>query len=276
MGHFGYPDLMRAGLGNMLYPWARCVLWCRSEQAEMLAPRWFKLRLGPYLRREADKRRYDRLFRSEGYVRGGKRALVLTTGDVQPEGAVGRPLSGWRPHIVRFQGLRDYFTPLLGAHDPIRTELTRITKPALRPTGNAGPFIAVHVRCGDFTDEMRQPIDWYVAAVRALRSELGDVAVRLYSDGRPDELEPLLRCNNLVHVQGQSAITDMLEMANGKVVVASTSTFSMWGAFLGDRPSIWFPGRLWQRPTATQDRQVEWEGNSSLPSTFIEQLTGAP
>src|SRR4051812_42330594 len=149
MGQFGYPDLMRAGLGNMLFPWARCLLWCRSEQAEMLAPRWFKLRLGPYARREPDKRRYDRLFHSDGYVNGRRRALVLAVGDMQSEDTAFRRSNGRQPHVVRFEGLRDYFSSLLGAHNLIRGELTRITKPALRAAEPRNPFIAVHVRCGD-------------------------------------------------------------------------------------------------------------------------------
>jgi hypothetical protein len=270
MDGFGYPDLMRAGLGNMMYPWARCFIWCRKEGAAMLAPRWFKLRLGPYVRREADKRRYDRLFTSNGYVTGMKRARVLARGSIRGEHESKLP-SDARPEVVRFSGLDGYFLPLYGQNVAVRAELLRITKPALRPSRSNEPFVAVHVRCGDFSDEMRQPQEWYVSAVRAIRSEIGDIAVRLYSDGSADELRPLLELSGLDFIEGRSAVTDLLAMAEARVIVASSSTFSMWSSFLGDVPSIWYPGRMWQSPTADPESHIEWDGVAGLPASFTRR-----
>jgi hypothetical protein len=104
VARYGDPRLMRAGLGNMLFPWARCFLWCRDNEAAMLAPRWFKLRVGPYVRRESDKRRYDRLFRRDGYVHGVRRATILARAEVIAEGAPRLPTTG-KPAVVRFEGL---------------------------------------------------------------------------------------------------------------------------------------------------------------------------
>ena len=44
----------------------------------MLAPFWLKPRIGPYLRRERDKRNYFRLFRSGSAVAGLRRLTILT------------------------------------------------------------------------------------------------------------------------------------------------------------------------------------------------------
>jgi hypothetical protein len=223
------------------------------------------------VRREADKRRYDRLFTSNGYVTGTKRAWTLARGSIRGERETTRPPAG-RPEVVRFSGLDDYFVPLYGHNAALKAELLRITRPWLRPAHSNEPFLAVHVRCGDFTDEMRQPQDWYVSAVRAIRSEIGEVAVRLYSDGDADELRPLLDLPGLNFVKGKSAVTDLLAMADARVIVASSSTFSMWSSFLGDVPSIWFPGRMWQSPTPEAESHIEWDGVTALPAPFTRRV----
>ena len=39
----------------------------------------------------------------------------------------------------------------------------------------------------------------------------------------------------------------MLALSNAKVLVSSASTFSMWASFLGQIPTIWFPGQMRQK-----------------------------
>jgi hypothetical protein len=253
----------------MLFPWARCVVWCVDTGATMLAPRWFKLRLGPYLRREPDKRRYDRLFRSNSYKRGpAKMATLLRARAIDETTAPG--LDPNRILVVRFSGLADYFAPFVGKAGLVRTELRRITRPNLVPTPAETPFMAVHVRLGDFPRSWRQPLDWYGDAVVRARTDLGRrLRVRVYSDGRADELQPLLSHPGVEYVQGRTAITDLLDLAQASAIVASSSTFSMWGAFLGEVPTIWYPGRMWQSATQDPQLQVEWGGDTPLPESFV-------
>jgi hypothetical protein len=271
---YGYPDLMRAGLGNMLFPWARCVVWSDATGASILAPRWHKFRLGPYLRRESDKRRYDRLFRSSGYLRGpAKAAAFLRARNIDESAARSTDVDG--PLIVRFSGLGDYFTPLIGEACVVGTELRRITRPRFLPELAPSAFIAVHVRLGDFSDALRQPLDWYRAAVVRIRSDLDDrPRVRLYSDGRADELRELTSLPDVELIQGRESITDMLDLAQASSIVASSSTFSMWGAFLGEVPTVWYPGRLWQTATHDPAIQIEWGGDVPLPSPFVSAVAG--
>ena len=56
MGLYGYPEMGRTGLGHSLLAWARCVVWCEMTGAKMLAPRWLRIRIGPYLRGERQAR----------------------------------------------------------------------------------------------------------------------------------------------------------------------------------------------------------------------------
>ena len=77
MRTYVYPDVGRAGLGNMLFPWARAVLWSKSYNVSVINPTWYKFRIGPYLRRENDKRRYHLLFKSSGYISGIRKFWLL-------------------------------------------------------------------------------------------------------------------------------------------------------------------------------------------------------
>jgi hypothetical protein len=273
---------MRAGLANMLAAWVRCFLWCRDNDVQMLAPTWFKLRIGPYRRREPDKRRYDRLFTSAGYVRGPQRLALLATARRFEEGT-DLPTSGARPAIVRFSGLGEFLKPAIGRSEEVAAELRRITRPEFLPPDRREPFVAMHVRAGDFTstDEaklragefnMRLPLGWYVDAAAHLRGALPNVAIRVFSDGSRAELAPILRVPGTELVTGGSAITDLLDMSAAACLVASGSTFSSWAAFLGQVPSIWFPGQFRGSLLDGGDRAVEatWEPGDPMPDRIVE------
>ena len=283
---YGVPKLMRAGLGNMLFPWARCVVWCRRTGARMLAPSWRKMRIGPYLRREPDKRSYHRLFLNGDYVTGADRAMVILTSRHRRETELA---DGWTPtgrELVRFEFLGNYlghfFEPLRGSERLVHDELLRITRRELLPQQPSEPFIGVHVRLGDYP--WRLPIDWYTHAVDRLRTQLGGLQVRVFSDGTDEELEPLLRLPDIDRVRGHSAITDMLDLAQACCLVPSGSTFSLWASYLGQVPTVWPPGRragslrdavaTWADPGGLRalfddDIEPEWDGKKDLPRAFM-------
>lgn len=74
---FAIPVLGRYGLTHGLLAWARASVWCEQNGAVMLAPFWLKLRIGPYLRRERDKRNYFMLFGRVTATAGLRRLQVL-------------------------------------------------------------------------------------------------------------------------------------------------------------------------------------------------------
>ena len=162
-----------------------------------------------------------------------------------------------------------------------------MTKPAYRPPADTTAHVAVHVRMGDFNapvsmDALRQgsknsriPIDWYVDVVNTLRARAGAGAVRVYSDGSDDALAPLLRLPGTTRSPKQASITDLLAMAQARVVVSSGSGFSMWGAYLGDAPRICFSGQRFARvlpaPQGTGiDLEPECEAGHELPDAFVD------
>jgi hypothetical protein len=268
---YAHPVLMRAGLANMLMPWGRAIVWAHENDAPALAPRWFKLRLGPYRRLESDKRRYERCFTTSGYVTGLERTAALMLGTRIPEGAE-LPRTG-SPAVVRFEGLGSYLDPLLSHHELLDHRLRQMTRPELLPPSD-GDFVGVHVRLGDYPTAWRVPIEWYAEAVRELSAQLGrNVAVRVFSDGRNEELEPLLRLPDVTRAPERAAVTDMLELSQAACIVASPSTFSAWAGFLRQSPMLWPPGRSMRSHTNQNTwRSHEWDARSPLPERMLTEV----
>jgi len=85
---------------------------------------------------------------------------------------------------------------------------------------------------------VRIPLSWYVNVVKALCKRWPDRRIYVFSDGKEQELRPLLELGATLYQSG-SDITDLLAMAGASIVVGSNSTYSRWAVFLGNMPSIW-------------------------------------
>ena len=84
--------------------------------------------------------------------------------------------------------------------------------------------IAVHIRRGDYIDlGCALPDSYYSRAIDLLTSKVGPLPVCVFSD------DPAIGTGN-------SPEGDLIAMAACRHHVISNSTFSWWGAFLGERP----------------------------------------
>jgi len=283
----GYALMWRTGLGNMMLPWARSYIWCKDNNATMIAPIWRRLRLGQYLRKEADKRQYHRLFTNDGYLRGPARAWRLNTWKrVKEETVQSQPTLDRT--VVVFHGVQPYFAPIRSRSLEVRAELLRICKPHTLKQVPVSPLsIGLHVRRGDFSasgdgtilrkggENYRIPIEWYVEALRLLRANLGNLGAVVASDGTPDELKPLLLEPDVDLLPRAEPIADMLALSTCAALVASGSTFSMWASYLGQVPTLWFPGQRRQLVLADESDQLEpeWESSVALPQRFLDRAS---
>lgn len=287
---YGYPQISRSGLGNVLLPWARAWVWCNSHGAPMIAPSWFKFRIGPYLRRESDKRSYWRLFRSEGYITGLRKMMLLCSQRIVDEDQLTRLNDLSQGVVVTFSGLGNGFAPILNRHADIRTELVRITKPQFLPRRSDSPFIAVHIRRGDFSVpsdigvlrqgkfNYRLPDEWYSCALSQVRSCLGsDLPARVFSDASYQELGFILREPCVELRRGRAAITDLLEISASSILIASGSTFSAWASYLGRMPVVWHKGQMRLHLYSGDARSAECELDSGgrLPGEWLETAAAA-
>lgn len=245
------------GLGNLLLPWARCIVASNTEGLPMLAPTWPQMKVGPLLRGELDLRSYTSLFRRHpGEVAGARKALALALGTRVNESAdlLRRGIPALRLRV--FSGMGGMFGDLRGHAQLVRRELLARALTTHIPAGDSSP-IGIHVRCGDFRPNAngqairpegvrsgeRVPIRYYALALEALRTTVGTVVpATVYSDGTDGELAPLIAMDAVRKAPPKSALFDMLAMSQHRVLLGSPhSTFSMWAAFLGDLEYITFP-----------------------------------
>ena len=235
-----YPILMRTGLGNMLFPWARAVVYCKHTNTRMIAPKWVHLcRIGTWLRKERDKRFYLNQFSESTYVRGVERWLLLCF---------------CRNRVRFFSGMNGFFDSFISERDVVYNELMRIVNPKIRheveKISMDCPYIAVHIRKGDFkTVGISTEDAWYVRAINtAVSDEVAQCVhtIRVFSDARPDELKFITDAfpeKDVIVMPNAPAIEDILLLSKARILVCSPrSTFSMWGVFLGQQPSIWQDG----------------------------------
>lgn len=288
---YAIPVLGRYGLTHGILAWARCHVWCRENNAQMLAPFWFKVRVGPYLRRERDKRNYFLLFHSGTAVGGLTRLATLARVrkvDIGPEWP--ELPSGDDPVVLRFHNaLRDNerksFAQVLGHGPFLRQEMVAMTHRRYHPAPANRQFIAIHVRLGDFTkvdaepsalaglNNTRLPIEWYGDRLSALRLALGrEVPATVFSDGSDDDLAMLLSLPGVARAPKQASVTDLLAMGQGVALIASGSGFSRWGAFLGSIPRVSFPGQAGVPIDSDLTRDIESGFAEAFPASFVEHV----
>jgi hypothetical protein len=289
---YGYPELGRYGLAHGILAWARCVIWCEETGARMIAPIWLRPRIGPYLRRERDKRNYFLLFKDRRAITGISRALLLMTSAKREAGTIWPNSYAQKPgrEIVVFQNAlasneAKYFHQIVGYGPLLRARLTEMTRLRYRPTDPAVPHIAIHVRLGDFvkkptTDTLSSgvhnvqlPIHWYADRLIALREALGcAIPAIIYSDGADEDLSPLTAIASVTRAKRQHSVTDLLAMGHGIAVISSGSGFSLWGAFLGGAPRICYPGQMIVPAYNNPALEIESGLASPLPESFVRSV----
>ncbi|HBR98294.1 MAG TPA: hypothetical protein DD979_13100, partial [Gammaproteobacteria bacterium] len=159
----------------------------------MIAPIWLRPRVGPYLRRERDKREYFKLFSNTPHIGEPRRSWLLLTGrrlaaETLPRDQ--RIKTSNKPTIAVFRNavannFETFFEEVKGRGPMLHEALRTITRPRYRERKYiAAPFIALHVRLGDFQNfdpkaisagrhNHSLPITWYCEALQALRNALG-------------------------------------------------------------------------------------------------------
>lgn len=286
---YGFPILPKAGLANMLIPWAECYIWCKDKEVREISPYWRKVRIGPYLRGERDKRQYQKLFVDAGKVSGLKRIwfLLFFRRVNFEEFRFLDPVKVVSDNTIVCFSSMNYLERLVKRQAEIIEELYRITRKKFWPIGLPNIFIAIHVRLGDFPTKselqsqvyFRQPIEWYVEVLKNLRNALGrDIPAIIFSDGTDTELAPLLGIFNVSRSHYSEAITDLLALANSTVIITSRSSFSLFGAFLGAVPSIWYKGKNeicgngYMGDGEAGGLEIEWMPGEGFPQGFLHEL----
>ena len=181
---FGWFRLSGPGLANCMFVAARAYILSRRENAGYISPTWTKLSPGTFLRREKDKRVYFKIFNKLG-ISGFKKIRLLLAGKLRP---------GSR-RVKQIRGMGEYFDDLNEHMDLVHEFIEKITRKEIienvRPEA-LKDSIAIHVRLGDYSPEMRVDILWYVNLVREILS-IKDKLNRIMAEHTGQPLERLER-----------------------------------------------------------------------------------
>lgn len=289
--------LPRAGLGNRLFPWARCRLFSKENSIGMLLPTWAQLKIGSILRGETDFRFYLDLFRGgEDYIQGFRKLYlqILALKLNEPENWRRRnflykkqtiPL---RDSIFVFRGERDRFKELNGYNELLLDEIRLITKRKWLEVADkfTNVPVGIHVRRGDFFESsseedfykrggVRTPISWFVNSLRVIRKHLHlSTKAFIFSDGSENDIKELLAEENTFFTKTGSAISDLLILSKAKILIASGgSSFSAWASFLGQMPTISCVGQSlsWFKITSPKNSYIGEFDPFSPNQVFLDQ-----
>jgi len=82
---------------------------------------------------------------------------------------------------------------------------------------------------------------------------------------------------NVSRANYKNAVADLIAMIRLRLLVCSGSSFSAWAAFLGEMPTIWFPGKLASQmgtmATVSGMTAIELEQNQTPPSSFVKAVS---
>jgi hypothetical protein len=299
---YAYAEGGGGGLGHLLLPWARAEIFRRQWDAQMLTPCWGRLlaRIPPLLAPSTGRNGtgYTGSFNKEGYVRGAARFRVLVTArrmaedQFDAETSAGADAAGHgdgRARLVVFSGTGPMFAPLLEHREMLRRRLMEMLSGRIRrllaATQRRDFVVAAHVRrrgrerllrFGEPQTDAGQAISerWFVRTIQNLRKLLGFAApVWVFTDAvRPAaELRALLAMPNVLPAPRNPAVVDLLAMSRSRVLLGSArSTFSMWASFLGQVPTLWYPGGA---PGLSAD-QPQMESETDLEGHLAPEFGG--
>lgn len=282
---YGFTVLPKAGLANMLIPWAECFLWSKDQGIKQVAPFWGKIRLGPFIRGERDKRQYQQFFTNAGTIAGLRRIfLLLKSNKISAE--IYRfskdRVKISRTTLICFSDM-NHLERLIGRHEEVRNELYRITRHKYWPDRLPQHFIGIHIRMGDFPQKsesnktvyFRQPLEWYAEALQQLRISMGsNLLAMIFSDGTDKELTSILKIKNVIRSPFSAAISDLLAIAESTVLITSRSSYSLFGAYLGQVPTVWYEGKKsisggFMPDNLSKTHEIEWMPGQMFSSEFI-------
>lgn len=218
-----------SGLANCLFVYARAIQYARLNQCSIIAPTWLNLSIGPYLRKEKDKRHYLKLFNTQGGEISGISKLLK--------------LVFCSKKIQVVEGLGNFFSDLLCDSEYIASYIYDHVEPSLLHSVDVFDFtkcVAVHIRLGDYPENLRIPMSWYKSKIMELKRTNPSYKFLIFSDGRDDEIADLLKTEGVRRVFFGNAIADIFAISRCCYLIGSDSTFSGWGAYLGQVPCCFY------------------------------------
>jgi hypothetical protein len=257
-----------AGLGNLLFVWAKALVFAKLNGLPLRTIGWGRVKIGPWLRGEKVKRIYGGFFRQDTGVLESwwlRARLKMTADDRKKYNLAVREyapeeLSGCGFVIFdQVPSWADFFEGIKEHRNFVRTALFEMLQPAMleKLERCEAPVVGVHIRLGDFrkmradetfreTGGVRTPQQYFLEMITRIRELSGeDLPVTIFTDGHSEEIREILELPAVSLAPGNPDIVDLLLLSRSKVVVTSaSSTFGYWSGFLADAPLIMHPEHI--------------------------------
>lgn len=247
--------LPRAGLGHSLESFSRAYRYYAAGLADFIHPNWFKVRIGPYLRGEIDKRDYWRVIKRPRlwglHPINNLRRLPcrIVTEDTFDSSKSGQFL------IVKDQGVHS-FRLIHPFKSQLVSALESMSRYKTYPKVGS-PSIGIFHRSGDFNglqpaDQSNEylrrthgygyiPPEYAADALRKCRLLAGwKVPAVLSTDADNAEVDCILSQGNVKLARSDSSFANLLDMRHHDVLIMGTSSYGQWSYFLGNSFGI-FP-----------------------------------
>ena len=282
----GFVRLGGAGLGNIMFTWARAAVFARDNDCQVIWPTWPSIKVGPYLRREADKRFYGDLFRNDGSAVGGIKKMIKLMTCHRIAEAQKESVKLEDETIVEFTGFEGCFDSILYEYDFVRQLIESNLHPKNRVPlqDDYQDAVGIHVRLGDFSrvsvaeveagrHDSALPVEWYAHIVEQIRAYAGkQVPVYVFSDGTDEELQPLLALPGVQRKTYGTSIGDILGLSRFPLLVASGSSFSMWARYLGRANCICYTNQRKQQILTPEEDKFEIETSGEISAEIGEKI----
>jgi hypothetical protein len=275
--------LPKAGLGNQLFPLLKAYVFAHLNRLPVLVTNYHHIKLGPYLRREKNKRKYRGFFKFQRSVLGAlweRRKLVVSqhykSVEEPPVTNIGAKFLKDTVYVFAAMPCWENYFEGLKENRLLAIELlNKIVRPELVTQVNQlpAPVIGVHVRLGDFrklkpgedfsrVGAVRTPEAYFISIINGIREIHGtDLPVSVFTDGHREELEKILTLPGVDLVTGNTDLVDLFLLSRSKIIITSAgSTFSYWAGFLSDAILVMHPDHLHEPIRPGEVNKVSYEG----------------
>jgi hypothetical protein len=260
------------GLANCMFVAARAFVYAKKYNLELIEPTWFNFSLGTYLRGQKDKRHYLNIFDRYNSNSGLKKIFLL---NVKSKNDISEFDFQIENTIYVTEGLGNYFGDILDSHYDVNEYFTKIINKDISKKINEFDFkktISVHIRLGDYSEELRTPLKWYVDNIKFINGLTnGSYRFLIFSDGDDVEINDVLELENTKRVFFGSAVGDILAISKTNIMIGSDSTFSGWGSFLGQVPSI-FEKKHFGRILKDESKELVFRKLTSSDRLFVATI----
>ncbi len=223
-----------------------------------------RLFIGPWLRREKSKRKYQGIFIFQKNLLAAQwNKLKLLTykrhqQQIEPTVKVIEKKTATRAAYLFFDMPHwdNYFDGLKEHRAFVIDLLWKLILPSIREKilSELPPCIGIHIRMGDFrklregeifgnAGAVRTPESYFIELINSIRNIHGaDLPVRIFTDGYRHEFNQLFQLKNIEMAAPNKDMVDLLLLSRSKIIITSGgSTFSYWAAFLSEAIVIMHP-----------------------------------